>query len=482
VDHKRAVEVLGDIERLAEVNDLRAGDLRIWPLIRLEFWHQLLKPANQRQATAASSGLQLRSMPVVHSMFRWQEMGKLRRLPQAEALFLSRHEDHNDRLPDGFYNRHTDPMLAFCRERMSSLKIEPLEPATERTLPRSVETEFLRIERLAPLGPVPRIEGIERLRATLDRVGETLILDEESLQAQARVLLQWRDAFLAVLDHVQPRVVFVVCYYDRRVLAMVAACRARGIPVVDIQHGKQGIYHGAYTHWTRWPEGGYELLPDFFWLWGEASRRNIACSQPPDLKRHRPVVGGSRWLALWRGGDAFPPEPAPAAWLSEVGKAARVILVTLQPIDPPIPPCVREAVQRSPADWLWLFRVHPQRRADIPKLSASLAAAGGGRFEFEHASTVPLYALLRITHRHVTCWSSVAFEAPAFDVPTMIVHPSGQSLYAEDIAAGRFTFTQSAEDLLAWVESAPKVNEAEPYIETSAGRAESALAEILAKE
>lgn len=61
MDHKRAVEVLGEIERLGEVNDLRAGGLCLWPLIRLEFWHQLLRPSHDRRATPASTGFQLRS-------------------------------------------------------------------------------------------------------------------------------------------------------------------------------------------------------------------------------------------------------------------------------------------------------------------------------------------------------------------------------------------------------------------------------------
>ena len=482
MDHKHAVEVLAEIERLADVNALRAGGLRIWPLLRDELWSKLLCPTS-RPATAPTGAPRAASIVgrAEARLRRWREKSRLRSVPRGEALFLSRLEDNGDCIGGEYYNRHTDPMLEFCRARMSCIKIEGSEAGTERTLPRKVATEFLHIQSLGAAPTVlPDLEGAEPVRAALEKIGEPLRFDDEALRSATAKVLHRRDAFRAVLDHLQPRVVFVVCYYDLRVLPLLAACRERGLPTVDIQHGKQGVYHGHYTHWTRFPEGGYELLPDYFWVWGEASQRHIAQGQPANLIRHRPVVGGNRWLALWRKGDAFPPDAEQAAWLADVRAAKRVILVTLQPIDPPIPAAVRDAIQRSPADWLWLLRVHPHRRGDIPKLAAELA--GGGRVEFEHASSVPLYALLRVAQRHITCWSSVAFEADAFEVPTMIVHPSGASLYAEDLAAGRFQYTEDAAALIAWIaDENPTRANAESYIETDDAHAEAALATILAR-
>ena len=477
MDHKHAVEVLAAIERAADVNALRAGGLRLWPLVRMDFWEQLLGPSDTPARPAPRSIV----WPGEGALMAWRRWREIRRLPRAEALFFSRREDHTDRFPAGHYNRHTDPMIEFCRSRMSCLKIEAQSSAAASTLPRACSTQFVPLPQAGTRTTPARIEGAETLRTALAEIGEPLAFDEAKLRHEAAVLLQRRDAFLAILDRVKPRVVFVVCYYDRRVLPLVAACRQRGIPTVDIQHGKQGVYHGLYTHWTRWPSDGYELLPDFFWVWGEASRRHMASGRPAELPRHRPIVGGSRWLALWRRGAAFPLEAAETAWLAQARRAQRVILVTLQPLEPMLPPHLREALRRSPSDWLWLLRAHPRRRAKIPPLIAELNADGTGSYEGERASTVPLYALLRIADRHLTCWSSVAQEAPAFDVPTMIVHPSGQQLYAEEIAAGRFQYGATAESVLAWIagEKCP-VPPGEPYLEIADERAEAALATVLA--
>jgi hypothetical protein len=479
MDHQHAVEVLVEIERRVDVNALRAGGLCVWPLARLGFWERLLQPKAGGAAPAPKTPLRF---PPWSAWMQWRERRRVRALPRAEALFLSRHEDYGDRFSAGYSNRHVDPVLAFCRSRLSCLKLEAREPAAARTLPRAVATEFFQPDRLAALPELPAIEGAGLLRATLAEIGEPLGFDESALRREVAQLLRRRAAYLEVLAVVQPRVVFVVCYYDRRVLPLIAAARTLGIPTVDIQHGKQGRYHGAYSHWTRLPPGGYALLPDFLWVWGEPSRRHIADSRGAESLHHRPIVGGNRWLAQWRRGAPFPEDPSEAAWLTDVRKAGRVILITLQPIEPALPPHLREAMQRSPASWLWLLRAHPQRRAEIPSMVAALQSEGSAAFEGERASAVPLYALLRIADRHITCWSSVAHEAPAFDVPTLIVHPSGRRLYAEEIAAGRFQDAETAEAVLAWIAGEkPAVSTGERYIETDDACAATALDTVLAR-
>jgi hypothetical protein len=478
VDHRRAIEVLVEIERRADVNALRAGGLCVWPLVRLRLWEQLLKPMPGDGVRSPRSTLRF---PPWSALQRWRARQRLRELPRADALFLSRAEDHADCFEGRHYNRHVDPLLGFCRGRLSSLKLEPLEPAAKQTTPRAEPTHFFEPNRLAELPPLPVIEGMSDLRSALAALESPPHLDESAVRREAAQLFRWREAYREVLAVVQPRVVFVVCYYDRRVLPLIAACRERGIPTVDIQHGKQGVAHGLYTHWTRIPAGGYALLPDFFWVWGEPSRRHIKDSRPAPSAHHRPIVGGNRWLALWRSGAAFPLPPAEAAWLDEARRAERTILVTLQPIEPMLPPHLRAAMERSPAGWLWLLRAHPHRRAEIPALLGELRAAGSARYEGERASTVPLYALLRVADRHLTCWSSVAHEAPAFHVPTMIVHANGAQLYATEIASGHFAYAENADAVLAWIAGEkPNAVCGDRYIETGDDLAEAALSAVLA--
>lgn len=466
MDHQHAVEVLAETERRADVNAIRARGFCMWPLVRLGLWERLLRG----EKSPAPVPKQPLRFPPWSALMRWRESRRVRRLPRAEALFLSRHEDYGDRFAAGHYNRHADPMLAFCRRRISCVKIEAREAAAARTFPRAESTEMLEPDRLAALDDPPALEGVESLRTALAALGQPQLFDEPAVLHAIAQFFRRHDAYLEVLARVQPRIVFVVCFFDRRVLPLIAACRALGIRSVDLQHGKNGMNHGMYTHWTCVPEQGYELLPEFFWVWSDAARRNTPAGVSPTAAMHRPIVGGNRWLALWRSGPPFPPEPGEAAWLAGLRSAERVILVSLQPIDPPLPEFVREAIRRSPPTWRWLLRAHPQRRAGI--------AQG----DCERATTAPLFSLLAISHRHITCWSSVAHEALAFGVPTLIVHPSGEQIFSEEIAAGRFQYAADADAVLAWIAGEePAVPEGEKYIETDDALAEAALTSLLAR-
>src|SRR5262249_37500646 len=62
----------------------------------------------------------------------------------------------------------------------------------------------------------------------------------------------WSD----LLERVRPRLALVTQYYDAEAMALLLACRERGIPSVDLQHGMQGALHFAYGRWSRIPRGG----------------------------------------------------------------------------------------------------------------------------------------------------------------------------------------------------------------------------------
>jgi hypothetical protein len=63
---------------------------------------------------------------------------------------------------------------------------------------------------------------------------------------------------------------------------------------------------------------------------------------------------------------------------------------------------------------------------------------------------------LQATH-HVTAYSSCCYEASAFGIPTLLYGADSKALYAEEILAGEFSWTEGrVADLSAWLDvSAP---------------------------
>jgi hypothetical protein len=169
-------------------------------------------------------------------------------------------------------------------------------------------------------------------------------------------------------------------------------------------------------------------------------------------KKHRPVVGGNVWLAEWKqglhGGD-----DAARALAERSSDASRRLIVCLQPIADPVPPALREAMEKSPGDWVWWIRLHRKQLAQREEIRR-LIAATGARFEIDEPTALPLYPLIMASDCHLTGWSTVAFEAEAYGVPTVLFHPMAASIFESEIAEGRFLLARNGDGVLAAVAAA----------------------------
>ncbi len=511
MNHEEAIEIIERIERVFDVNSIRYKGLKLWPFIRLRLWQQLRHP--EMNFTSLSShrnvevSLSTRLTRIAKAPLRilkagsrcltkrrsyQRQLASLHRIGTVDTLFFSRPEEHTDQIGGRFYNPYVDPMIDLVREQHSVLKIELRSAKGQATLPRFEPTVFVspadyltkdRLpRRFRRLHNIDAIEGFGDLEQIVLEITGHVQLDERYFVAQAQQLEQYTAFFEDVLSEIYPRAVFLVCYYYSIAMALIWACKKLGLVTVDIQHGRVGEYHGLYARWTRIPQEGYELLPDFFWTWGQGSKNSIEKWQPPRCHHHRPVVGGNRWLPKWIEGDGFGIDGEAEAFYEHLQHMDKVILVSLQPLDDPLPTHILDAMRLSPDNWLWLIRLHPNQRAQQEKIGDALKQSGVSNFEIKNATYLPLYASLRLSDHHVTCYSSVCYEALAFNVPTTIVHPRGLQIYESYIKQGIFAYAQSGDALLAAIGqdySSEQLREQVPYIETSRQKAEEAIKTIL---
>jgi hypothetical protein len=329
------------------------------------------------------------------------------------------------------------------------------------------------------------IENFGELKKTVAEITDGLEIDEECFVKMTALVEGHRKVYKTILTVIRPRVLFLACYYSPVGMAMIRACRGLGIKTVDIQHGKQGKYHGMYTHWTKIPKEGYEFLPDYFWCWGEESKSNIEKWFPHDCIWHRPVVGGNLWLGNWLRRERYE-IGVEVKGLSERLREARVkILITLQPrknVAEVIPSHVIDAMRSAPSDWFWLIRLHQRQMEQKEGLRSIIAREKIKNWELDLSSSLSLPPLLKKVDHHITCWSSVCYEALALGIPTTIVHPTGLRLYEDYIDRGIFYYAESDHTLLSSINKGSLevgVRESQPYIITDLKAAESALEMIL---
>ena len=245
-------------------------------------------------------------------------------------------------------------------------------------------------------------------------------------------------------------------YYHHLGMGWALACRRAGVRSVDLQHGRLGPHHGAYTQLTAAPTDGYHLMPDIIWCWGPKTKHDIEVGKNVQCARHGGLVGGNAWLHKWRYGDTSGLEPRVAGEFAQESARKRKILVSLQPLESPINAALLQAMQQLPTEWLWLMRLHPLRRHTAPEIEGILSDAGVKNFEIERSTSLPLFSLLKMANHHVTVFSSVVIEAAAFGIRTSLIGAEGRDIFEAQIKAGVCRYAPTAEELLDHIDEAKR--------------------------
>lgn len=504
------IDKIVKIEQQCDINAVLYKDIKVWPLIRLFISTQLCHPDIE---VIKSSGDAIPSVPdnifiksrrilsrakkslknYYHLYYHSKELNKIAN-NNIDLLFFSSNGNGNyTNIFGKFYNIYLDSMIDFVNNRYELLKVEISSENVASSLPRYIDTIFLdsshfnkmKRDELARNYPDNIINFIELKKVVEEITNSKVILNERFIVNIAQLVEEHQLFYIELLSRLSPKVIFVICYYTPIIMALIRAANQLGIKTVDIQHGCIGPYHGLYSQWTKIPVEGYDLVPDFFWVWGEQSKENILRGQPDGCRHHQPVVGGNLWLAKYQQKAGYPESPEVREFFDSLKKYRKVILFTLQPLAEPIPAHVLEAMRRSPQDWLWLIRAHPLYKNELTKIEILLHQNNIENYETKLSSDLPLYLLFRGVDHHITCGSSCGFEAITFDIPNTIVDHNYAVDQADYILTGLFSCCLNADDLLATIgnsDKQEKIEEDTPYIETDYGKANQALEFIISSQ
>ncbi len=474
--HRQAMEIIHAIEHGMDITRLTFRGVHVWPLLRQRLWCTLINPHLHNLSLPAEFRRDIR-----HVLAR-KSLDVLETLGQRDVLFLSRPQDNRERLQGKHYNPFIDPLVEALGPRHSRVKleedtglggVEPWCPPVPYSVALGEAGTF-------PEDPVPGFEEFEDKASGL----VPCLPGRDIIVKDALVAASYRRLFGQVLDMLRPRAVFLVCYYHPPFNGLMQACHERGIACVDVQHGKQGENHGAYSHWTVFPQGGWDMLPTHFWLWGEPSRQSIERWLPKERNGiPEALVGGAPWLGLWVEDSASLLTPEVARVQERAGGRV-VVLTTLQPAWQDVPEIIVQAMRDSPATWFWLVRAHPGQKDNLHALEKQLEAAGLDNWDLRAASTLPLYALFSASHCHVTAYSSCCLEALHFKLPTVLWGERGAALYKDSISRGTFRHATTARQLVREIglalDDAPPAAPAElAYMQTSGDVPRKALDSVL---
>ncbi|MBO4648705.1 MAG: glycosyltransferase [Lentisphaeria bacterium] len=231
------------------------------------------------------------------------------------------------------------------------------------------------------------------------------------------------------------KLLLIECWYSPIVYALELACRKLGIVTVDVQHGLANRHHPSYGFWTKIPDGGYEIMPMYFWRWSQKQLEEMTLTCPDLVRTAGFFVGGNQ--PLYQGlKDAFHAEPELYFSFRERLKGRTVIALCLSRLDTERVEQFIAASKQAPGDFFWLFRFHPQdpnRDFYIKLLEQKVT----GEFaDYTVCNSLSIYELLSLSHVVVSDISTVLQEGLAFGRPGVVLCQDGCNMYREDIADG----------------------------------------------
>lgn len=444
-------------EQAYQVNSIKINGIYAWPLMRKLLWVDFMNKNIVRRTPEAKKEKERK-----YSKIKWikkfqlqKEKGELLKQFQSNVKSLDLDGDNllysstfylTDNIEGKLYDRHIDPLKQFFFPRATKI--------VERDSLKNTwfENKNFGLDILDKAGPIEAELGTHPNHKLLDPQGILPDFEREfNVDPHAHRFKLNRIFYLSsyleeALKNKKVHRVLLPCWYDDYSLALILACKKNGIKTIDVQHGKQGRYHCMYTHFCNIPEGGYELLPDYFFSWNEDYAENI--NQWMGNGSHHAVVVGNPWIAAWKE-NLYPFKHEFLDEITELRRTSKIYLISLQPINEILPPYFVEFIKEQ-NNFFFLLRLHPLQKNDEDVRSYLRSIASN--VNIEESSDLPLYSLLPLVDYHSTAWSSVAFESVAYEIPTAIHHKIGHELYENEIKDNVFTTVNSRESLQGFVD------------------------------
>ena len=484
-------ELLVGIEDEVDTSELRWKSFNLWPLLRQILYINLQNNAQASGNPVEGSEVSLSQRLVarlgaykarISSGILTQSEGDRDDSGIEERAFISR-AVYLQQLPSSeYFDRIVDPLVFLSKNRKRTKKFYIGHfPANEHL---SFPAEGLKPGLvIGKRGLSPGHFDIVRQVASLTGLDDGYL--ESSFTSAIKIFTGWYGGGGKFLDaRKRLREIFVTSWYFPDVMGICAAARERGVKVIDVQHGKQGRYQAMYNGWTKIPEQGYDLMPDYFWCWGQPSCNHILAYSPA-RKIHRPFVGGFPWLDYYRTFVAQTTDSAKQG-TSEADKLR--VLVTTQPSQAsnlePIPDFLVEFLRSArPEAVNFVFRCHPNDHGGVAYCKKRLASVPASVYSIDDGKDNLYDKLLASTH-HVTAYSSCCYEAEALGVPTLLFGEDAKKIYADEIESGSFAWTSgNADEFASWMEgrshsAAAGGQNAQPYILSSMDYSSGVLASM----
>ena len=440
------------------VDKWQINGVAVWPVIRLILgYHTSAYSQNNKKSIAKWRQYSNRIIKVWADRVRLlaKDRRHQQKLDQADIVFLGDTGDRNVLMPDGTLLDHNhDPLkILLNRAGYTIFSFEELGHDMPR-MPRwsnSYAIDMMVLKCLFRKKLLKKYNKPTEIHMELyDEFKKELLFNGIEIYAlminelisQVVFLNDLADAFVDKLKRIKPRIVIHECWYAETKMALALAAHRLNIPVVEIQHGVAAGSgrHPSYYDWTKIPNGGYALMPDYMWVWDESDYDAMI---PWAKESMRPFIGGHPMNLIWSDSDNELNKYYQTKYEKEYGNDRPAILMTLQ-WGTNYPQWIIDFINQHD-EFTWLIRLHPV--IDECEKIFMLQIKDAENIHKESTGSFPLEILLNNVAIHITMHSSVVLDALPFACPSIVMHPKAKEMYSKQITEKVAYYADNAETL-----------------------------------
>lgn len=474
--------ILNHIESHYRVNEWVLEEVEIWPLIRVRLWYALsyksLELSNDDSIQHQSKLNQL--IRVLKSPFLWlfnslkDYRASFFRIPKGDILVLGDGVSFT-KIQEKYFDKFADSMANILDDH--ALKTVRLDTTDQYLTPRARPSYFvqamldsinLRSLLEAKLKKSDfELQDFDDVYNYVRQFSEEQLFDKSLIHLRVVKINKLEAFFKKVLAKGKFKAAMSVCYYSDFGFALNLACKRLGIPSYDLQHGVQGVNHGAYGAWLNVPQQGYNVLPNYFLVWSQKEKDTIS-AWSKNTTNHESLITGNLlanvWSRLLRNSTEKKNE-----LISNLNSSNPNILLTLSwdvSGEDQIGN-VLTVIKSTQEQYNWMIRLHPSMMSEKETIESMLKSNGILKYELNKSTELPLFTVLELSDYHITHSSTCVIEASYFNVPSMIVSEYGWSLLSNQLESKWISKTLTSQEIQQGLMSHFSAQEVEKVIKST---------------
>ena len=469
MNSKEIYKIVHKVENRLDLQNLRVKGIHIWPYLRFNLVMRLNReisendPNKEKYINRIIQKLKLIPYSII-SLFVSYVKSMKTKYRKVDVVFLTDTSAKRLKKNNKWYDVFVDPLIEFYDDiNVNTFTFETSQRFifkdssynSKHTI--ADKMVLLYIKSLLTIRTIKFdntfLAEYNSYRTILEEVGKEYLLPSlVDIRMEVSYMNNLVYYFEKRLKWLNPKIVFLVPYNGYSGKALIYVCKKLSILTVDIQHGVQGYFHPAYSSFQNLPPNSFNVLPDVFLTWTEDDNKKIL-EWAKKTKSTNAFVIGNLFQEKFICETDLSLECDKLYDINFQYDEGKIVILLSLIWGNYFPQLFEEIIKHAPNNYFFLIRFHPSTSIDEREsVTRILKGMKKSNFEFELASSIPIYSILRNIHINLTSRSTTVIEAASFGIKSIITGSIGKSYYQDYIDSGIAFYSNPSAEIISLLE------------------------------